>query len=350
MVFTNKEQHADRVGTRNQNLTMRQQTMISTTTTTSSSRQPNTRHSIPEVIKKKKRKHQKPTSHLLHRHKTTTTPATPAIAKSLPSKLSKKVINSHHTLQKRLSQAQLAETPDSRRIETLQKEISSLGGIERYQYASLNGQSSSRGGDSSRILVQWLKDHHMTAPITKTNTSPRLLEVGCLCPTNASTTCGIFGSSPTRIDLNSLHPSIQECDFMEFPISNCEQEKYDMISLSLVLNYVPTPIGRGEMLKRTTQFLRTSMEYTEIAKQVLPGLFLVLPSPCVLNSRYLDEQRLTDMMVSLGYTFVERKLAKKLVYYLWRYEGSDIRKLYKTFKKEEINPGGGRNNFAIVIE
>jgi hypothetical protein len=133
-------------------------------------------------------------------------------------------------------------------------------------------------------------------------------------------------------------------------------------------------------------------------EEMLPGLFLVLPAPCVTNSRYLDEERLEAMMRGLGYTRVRRKMSLKLVYYFWRWEGreddeemgegdgaegwkeeeddnnnndeiendktkkktrkrvrvgrygNDDTKKRLQWGKEEIRRGGGRNNFAVVIK
>ena len=82
-----------------------------------------------------------------------------------------------------------------------------------------------------------------------------------------------------------------------------------------------------------------------------PSLFLVLPAPCVMNSRYLDEKRLADIMVSLGYCLVKSKLSAKLIYQLWKL-GSEVAGTTASpteFIKEEVNPGRTRNNFAIVL-
>ena len=41
-------------------------------------------------------------------------------------------------------------------------------------------------------------------------------------------------------------------------------------------------------------------------------------------------------------------MSKKLVYYLWRFEGLGEGR-ERAWKKEEVRTGGGRNNFAIVL-
>jgi 25S rRNA (adenine2142-N1)-methyltransferase len=135
---------------------------------------------------------------------------------------------------------------------------------------------------------------------------------------------------------------------MERPLPQDENDQFDIISLSLVLNYVPNPAGRGEMLVRTLKFLR-AWQYPEGLTHFFPSLFLVLPAPCVTNSRYLDEMKLEALMESLGYMNSKKKLSNKLVYYLWRMI-SPVTKGKVGLKKEEIRSGKSRNNFAIVLK
>jgi hypothetical protein len=80
-----------------------------------------------------------------------------------------------------------------------------------YQQASAKGQDIRRGGDSSRFLVQWLKD----VPVDH----PRVLEVGCLEVDNAiAKYVNSRHGSIRRIDLKSRDPRIEEQDFMTLPV------------------------------------------------------------------------------------------------------------------------------------
>ncbi|KAI5806621.1 putative methyltransferase-domain-containing protein [Peziza echinospora] len=269
-----------------------------------------------------------------------------AAAVGLSSKASRTLINRHHTLEKRLTQA-LARN-DLAAAQAIQTDIDANGGLERYQQASISGQSQTRGGDSSKILMEWIHD---TEPISSQSHKPsalQMLEVGALSIDNACSKSSMF--KVTRIDLHSQHPDILSQDFMKRPLPTAEDEKFDIISLSLVLNYVPSPTQRGEMLKRTTQFLRRRDIGQDKLSAIFPSLFLVLPAPCVTNSRYMDEVRLATLMGSLGYTQVRRKLSSKLIYHLWAHNSSPENEGAKGFKKEEVNPGPKRNNFAIVLE
>ena len=139
-------------------------------------------------------------------------------------------------------------------------------------------------------------------------------------------------------------------DFMERPLPNPDEQGkdgFDIISLSLVVNYVGDAVGRGEMLKRVEQFLKTQ-KLDAGTEDFFPGLFLVLPAPCVTNSRYLNEETLEQMMQALGYVKIKRKMSPKLVYYYWRYAGQ-AEGVRRVFKKEGMRQGGSRNNFAIVM-
>lgn len=255
------------------------------------------------------------------------------------------------------------------------------------------GQSSERGGDSGRVLRAWVEesfscimrkekggDNGVSEGIESAN-KIRMLEVGALKVDNACSRSPHFDVE--RIDLQSQHPQIQKQDFMQRPLPSTTNERYDIVSLSLVLNYVGTSNGRGEMLRRVHKFLTQTRLPTaknnntasdkvnkEVACPVLeaktedqgfscPGLFLVLPAACVTNSRYIDERRLEEMMRHLGYVRIRRKMSKKLVYYFWRFvgegrgegvgEGSGSETGPRLFRKEEIRHGAKRNNFSIWL-
>ncbi len=264
------------------------------------------------------------------------------------------------------------------KVAEIEKELVEQGGLENYQVASRTGQRGDRGGDSSRVLVEWLhgeirarKDGSRAttrdgdvddnaaqpAPSNESIEPLRILEVGALSTRNALNILEV--TEVKRIDLRSSEDGIEEVDFMNLTV---EEQGYDVLSLSLVLNYVPDAKARGEMLKRTTLFLRkpppplpqTAVEDSDFSK-TLPSLFLVLPSSCVENSRYLTPDHLTMMLNSLGYSQLHSKTTRKLHYSLWRYDGLPAKKAWAknggqtVFRKKEIKTGGGRNNFCIIL-
>ncbi|KAI2642619.1 putative methyltransferase-domain-containing protein [Xylaria nigripes] len=268
-------------------------------------------------------------------------PPTAQKPKSISRKATRGLINSIHQLEKKKAQA-LAKG-DRAAEAAAGAEIAALGGIEKYQQASLQGQRSDRGGDSSRVLMEWLKPEFPASGIVA-NHSVRMLEVGALSTTNECSRSGFFEME--RIDLNSQADGILQQDFMKRPLPADNTHTFDIISLSLVLNFVPDAQGRGAMLLRTLDFLRQP-KTTEL-HSVFPSLFLVLPAPCVTNSRYMDEPLLENIMNALGYTKTHSKITQKLVYYLWR-RTSGVPVNVPTFRKAELRSGSTRNNFSIVI-
>ena len=147
--------------------------------------------------------------------------------KSISRKATRTLINNIHTLEKRKQKA--IEKGDKAEETAIEAEIAALGGIEQYQQASLQGQRTDRGGDSSRVLVEWLKP---IQPFRKPGTQRlRMLEVGALSTSNACSKSEYFDIE--RIDLNSQGEGILQQDFMKRPLPKNHREKFDIISLSL---------------------------------------------------------------------------------------------------------------------
>ena len=264
---------------------------------------------------------------------------------TLSSRTTRSVVRSYHTLQMQYSAALSKGHTDEAQV--IQAKIDASGGLPKYQEASIFGQSKQRGGDTSKVLVKWLtegeRDHKM---LVKHGRPLRMLEVGALRPDNACSRSGLFEME--RIDLHSQHPAIKEQNFMERPtcrVDILDKEGFDIVSLSLVINFVGNPVERGEMLRRVATFFR---QYSDHRDGIFPSLFLVLPAPCVTNSRYLDDERLDAIMESLRYRRAKRKLSSKLVYYLWVYKAGEAVEP-KVFNKSEIRSGKSRNNFAILL-
>lgn len=214
-------------------------------------------------------------------------------------------------------------------------EIAKRGGLDTYQMASTVGQNQRRGGDSLKRLVQWLGALNRQAASA--------LEIGLLLVENAISTLGCCGHV-TRIDLHANHSAIVQQDFMERPVPRNQSEKFELISCSLVLNFVPAAPGRGEMLRHITRFL---LEPSDTCR---PGLFLVLPLPCVLNSRYFDAELLAAIMTLLGFEQVEYYEAKKVAYWLYDWRGSNHVNRNWENRKVERHAGSKRNNFFIQLQ
>ena len=102
---------------------------------------------------------------------------------------------------------------------------------------------------------------------------------------------------------------------------------------------------KGRMLIHTRNFLTLPS-----VQDRLHYLFLVVPLPCVTNSRYMTHTHLLDMMKSIGYTkCLHHHFSNKLAYYLFELtEKTNTRKVQ--WKKKVLEDGGGKNNFCVVIE
>lgn len=312
-------------------------------------------------------------------------PPTTKLTKKKSSKATQKIIVAFHQLNKELAIAR--SNSDLATIASIENKMKALGGLKAYQAASIQGQSADRGGDSSLVLMKWLAP--LKLELSALDQKFKMLEVGALSTKNACSKSGLF--DVTHIDLNSQAKGILKQDFMEraLPALEADDDKFDMISLSLVLNFVPSPAGRGEMLRRTTKFLRQRQIDEEIATDAQESsspscsasslsvtdpsspirttarrswtsdayltdyratLFLVLPASCVLNSRYFNDERLTLIMASLGYCLLQRKETRKLVYYLWVWRDEPEPMEEQKFAKIKVREGGGMNNFWVELK
>jgi len=218
------------------------------------------------------------------------------------------------------------------------REIEKLGGLAAYQHMSCIGQSSDRGGGSEKVLIEWLKQMGWAA-VAKENEKDRhrLLEVGAVRPDNYGDCTSWI--EVTAIDLHSRHPSILEQDFLLMDASQ-HREAWDIISLSLVLNFVAEGTDRGRMLVQAHSMLR------------LDGLcFLALPLPCVNNSRYMTMEHMKELMDAIGFHQLEErwKPRGKMVYWLYQKKTPQKGSCGERFRKKRVLRQGNRNNFNILV-
>lgn len=224
-------------------------------------------------------------------------------------------------------------------------EIEKRGGLKVYQAASIKGQDSKRGGDTSKKMAAWIKNDKIWSSDMQ-NRKPTALEIGSLSSKNCISTCKIFGNV-TRIDLNSQEPGkIEKQDFFDRTIPTSNSDRFDLVSCSLVVNFVPKPSLRGEMLLRITKFLKEP----ENAFDHKPLLFFVIPLPCVINSRYCNKEIMDAIFKNLGFTCVRSYDSHKLAYWLLEWHGSKAVNFKFKSAKKEVRSGSKRNNFCIVLE
>jgi len=85
----------------------------------------------------------------------------------------------------------------------------------------------------------------------------------------------------------------------------------------------------------------------------LGHMFLVLPRPCVENSRYLDSALLARIMRHVGFEEVRSKNREgaKVVYSLWQKRApTPDPKVAELAAKRELRSGADRNNFCIHLK
>ena len=146
--------------------------------------------------------------------------------------------------------------------------------------------------------------------------------------------------------------------------------EYDAVILSLVVNFVGCPRRRGDMLSLCSHPML-------LKKGGL--LFLVLPSACTENSRYMNEQTLVNTMKHLNFDLVSSRTTRKLYFGKFQLQkpcpfwnlknhpnfkpsdddGSSLPE-WKTdsmcydfgergFPRRTLRGGQKRNNFAIIL-
>ncbi|KAF9532360.1 nucleolus protein [Crepidotus variabilis] len=247
------------------------------------------------------------------------------------------LIRQFHVLLKRQKQLQSNVKNSSEcamELEQIGVQISRLGGLEKYQQMSALGQKEERGGGSEKILIGWMKD--LTLHHRPNGQKLQLLEVGALKHDNYRSCQSWIECTP--IDLRSRHPQILEKDFLTMDkVENAD--KWEVISLSLVINFVSSAEDRGRMLVMARDFLRAD-----------GLLFLALPLPCVANSRYMTFAHLKSLMASIGFTEIHEKWKPdgKMAY--WLYQKTSPHSSAQIFSKKTVLRQGNRNNFVILVK
>jgi 25S rRNA (adenine(2142)-N(1))-methyltransferase, Bmt2 len=185
-----------------------------------------------------------------------------------------------------------------------------VGLVERrheYQAASIFATSEFK---TSRWVLKGLRERGML-----TDRPCDVLEVGAV----NTQLLDADGVRVTAIDIVSQSPRIHACDFFDVavPASSSsssgrrkvgshwpEDGRFDAVVCALVLNSVPSPVRRGEMLVRMRALLRER------------GLcFLVLPRRCITASPFLSPSFFHLLLAAVGFVPVSVRETPKLA--LW---------------------------------
>lgn len=248
------------------------------------------------------------------------------------SRKDRRIITGYHTLNKTIDSVR--KNPSIHRedkavqIAALEAKKEKLGGIIAYQKASKLGESRHGSFNSAKWVLKQLRAYNVCANGTEIgNEKLRVIDVGAL-DNNYKKHAKWIQCTP--IDLNPQSNEVIKADFLKL-----DGKEYDVVVLSLVVNFEGDIRKRGDMLRKC-QKLIVDQGY----------LFIVLPLPCLNNSRYLNEELFVSMMESLGFDVCVRHSSKKLSFFMFR---KTRQVQVKSFPKKIVRKGGNHNNFAIVL-
>ena len=272
------------------------------------------------------------------------------------------LIRDYHFVEKQIAQLQRqlgSDASSNPKLVALQKQLADMGGLEAYQKASLKGESEGAGFDASEWVLdeidrlKVLEQMPMRQPACPASASNqlKLLDVGAIVDHYAAPLAqkGLADTLDyTCIDLNSQHENVLQVDFFDHAKEQlaAADHPYDVVVLSLVLNFVGDIVKRGDMLR--------------LASQLVPEggyVFVVLPSACMTNSRYTNEQEFKTILRSVGlpvtsYSDGDECIAysDKLFFAICQRSDDPLRRLpCAAYKRTLCRGGKERNNFCVVL-
>eukprot|EP00536_Pseudo-nitzschia_multiseries_P001278 jgi/Psemu1/234451/estExt_Genewise1.C_160062 len=273
------------------------------------------------------------------------------------------VISEYHTLNKRLEQTENDDslTPEERQKLTseIKKQQEAMGGLDRYQKASIYGAKSSKFVCADWVVPLLEKELETKAGTTSDHHSPRhrlrVLDVGAI--DNQYHGKGYDDwLDAVPIDLHGgQHESVLQVDFFDYAHEYCagfdmaatvsstkkvktktkgtagnsrddrltpsSPRPFDAIVMSLVLNFQGDPRKRGDMLALASdpRLLKLPSENDQRGGM----LFVALPSASLDNSRYCDLDRFVEVVTNplFRLELVEKKRSSKLILLAFRRTG-----------------------------
>lgn len=139
----------------------------------------------------------------------------------------------------------------------------------------------------------------------------------------------------TYIDLNPRAAHVVACDFFDFTAAS----PFDIVCLSLVMNFVGAPEKRGQMLLHAHALLKAE-----------GYLYIVLPLPCMTNSRYMNAAHFRQIVETNGYKVVQQYDSTRLSYWLLQRQAGFDATQCTPYAKGLLEDGVKRNNFCIVLK
>jgi 25S rRNA (adenine2142-N1)-methyltransferase len=235
--------------------------------------------------------------------------AIPLIPPNHPSrKQARRITTMFHKYTRQLDAARASG--DQEKAEIVEQNIVEMGGRPAYQRAS---QVSTSYFSTSKKWVLgvlgrngWLhgikvKDDVTAGERKKPRRVTRLLEVGAI---NTDLVVDATQKYPLlsvrAIDLNSMHPAIEEADFLQLSL----EASYDVLVCSMVLNCVTTASERGKMMLRLSCFLEKD-----------GILFLTIPKSCLTLASYMSKEMFQEILEDCGFEVTDANETPKISFF-----------------------------------
>jgi 25S rRNA (adenine2142-N1)-methyltransferase len=222
-------------------------------------------------------------------------PIVPPTAKITSRKHARKVTSAYHKIT-----AQMKVAGSASELAACASELAEMGGVMAYQQASALNTALNK---TSAWVVQVLRQRKLL----KRGARLRVLEVGAI-----NTQLLEEPELATRaIDLHAINSHIEQCDFFSLPYggeldaATGTSIPYDAVVCSMVLNCVPEPRRRFEMLVGLRAQLRTG------------GVcFITVPRSCLQHSFTLTHDTFCECLVAVGLIPVAfGKASAKIAFY-----------------------------------
>lgn len=183
----------------------------------------------------------------------------------------------------------------AQRREELEQQLKEMGGRRAYQDASILSTAMNRS--TSKYVFSMLTKYGMRP--RKGQDPLRVFEVGAInlqissCP----------WLSVRAIDINSRSHLIEQADFFDIEPA----QDFQVTVCSMVINCVPSPEARGDMLVRMWHHLKH-----------LGIFFLMLPLQCLTRSAFLTEEMFSQALKLSGFEILQTKNSPRVAFFCLR--------------------------------
>ena len=271
------------------------------------------------------------------------------------------LIRDFHVIEKRIAaldrDPKFSGDPEARARERtrLEAKLTSLGGIDAYQKASLSGERQFSFNSAHWVLDELCERRvQIKEQLLEKGTKPvcTLLDVGAIknkydpkIEPRVRQLTSIFPLQTTSIDLNPQDKTVIKANFLDFARGQ-SPGSFNVVVLSLCINFEGNPAKRGEMLRQAAHLLPEG------------GLcFVLLPAPCIENSRYMNLNLFLKTMRVVGLELAEHPVSKQpshktagKLFYAVACKRAAIAQPHIAIKRTLCRGGKHRNNFCIIVK